>query len=302
MMMETLLEYVEASSNVLKPMGIFRPTHAFDWWSLICLLGWYEAIHLIWRWQFEVRRRPWNHASETLRSTGGLVLVGQLMSIFVSIRGTILCYIMLQINNPSFQYHGTNCNGYDDENDDLCSRIRLQIIYTGEPFMAYLFFDLMKQIMYYRNKTARNYGAVDSMLHHVAFLACAMICQHYDFLLLPFTWLIQGEWSTIFLNARWYQKELKASTMLADILFALSFFFTRIILYGGGLVHLLYSLYYSPSSNSSSALKHPTMPTWLQHLIVITLIALFGLNLIWFRSIVKIAIAKSSSKTKPKSK
>jgi hypothetical protein len=90
-------------------------------------------------------------------------------------------------------------------------------------------------------------GGVDTILHHVAFAACSVINGSFGILPFAFGWLIVGEASTVFLNARWFL--LKSgrcgaggggAPLLAAVnkLFAATFFATRIGAYTVGIAHL----------------------------------------------------------------
>eukprot|EP00978_Attheya_sp_CCMP212_P049652 scaffold692340_cov71-Attheya_sp.AAC.1 len=178
------------------------------------------------------------------------------MSVFVIVRGVLLCCVMLGMD-PSYQYHGINSSG-----SELIERINMQIGPTGEAFTGYLLFDLIRLIFYFGE-----YGKLDMIIHHIGFIVCFSISQYYWYLPLPFSWLVQGELSTLFLNVRWVQKELKRNTTISDLLFVASFFVSRVLLYGIGTCHMWFVIY---GSHPSYVLEpHPTMPQWLQHLVVI---------------------------------
>mmetsp|Transcript_11239 Transcript_11239/g.22992 ORF Transcript_11239/g.22992 Transcript_11239/m.22992 type:complete len:171 (-) Transcript_11239:263-775(-) len=77
--------------------------------------------------------------------------------------------------------------------------------------------------------------------HHIAFGFAGILQLAYGRSCGPFVWLISGELSTIFLNARWFfrrKENVDAYTIaVVELLFASTFFITRIIGYGIGLYY-----------------------------------------------------------------
>ena len=47
-------------------------------------------------------------------------------------------------------------------------------------------------------------GGPEQVIHHLIFLVCSVIGGIYEIHILPFSWLIMGEFSTILLEARWF--------------------------------------------------------------------------------------------------
>ena len=79
------------------------------------------------------------------------------------------------------------------------------------------------------------------VVHHLLFAGVAVVQLVYGRSCLPFTWLIMGEASTIFLNVRWVLIATGKSRWIGwiNIPFALTFFCTRCVLYGWGLWRFL---------------------------------------------------------------
>ena len=101
-------------------------------------------------------------------------------------------------------------------------------------FVAFLTSDLV--IGWWKRTLQREW-----VLHHLLFGAVAVIQLLYSRSCLPFTWLIMGEASTVFLNIRWFLIASGQSRWVhwANLPFALTFFLTRVLLYGWGLWRFL---------------------------------------------------------------
>lgn len=152
-------------------------------------------------------------------------------------------------------------------------------------FIAYLIVDLAHVLWHWPKL-----GTWDTLIHHLSFLACGLIAGYHAVFVLPFTWLTLGETSTIFLNLRWFLlttgRKSQSITFYVNLLFALSFFMTRIIVYGSGLLHMVYhrdlllDIYNEKPSLS-----------------VVTILIVFGfvLNIVWFRNIFRKVSARFSS-------
>ncbi|GMH67928.1 hypothetical protein TrST_g4172 [Triparma strigata] len=84
------------------------------------------------------------------------------------------------------------------------------------------------------------------VFHHIMFGSTAVVQLMYQRSCFPYAWLSLGELSTLFLNARWYYKYHKRNTespvfQFVQVGFAVTFFFTRIVIYGLGLHHFFYN-------------------------------------------------------------
>jgi hypothetical protein len=112
-----------------------------------------------------------------------------------------------------------------------CSKDAHIIKMATMTFTGYLITDIIIGIW-------KNTIKLEVFFHHVLFASVAIIQMYYERSCLPFTWMITGELSTIFLNIRWYLISTGRSYGLGIInaLFVLTFFVTRCLLYGWGLL------------------------------------------------------------------
>jgi hypothetical protein len=128
-------------------------------------------------------------------------------------------------------------------------------------------------------------GKMDTVMHHVAFLSCALVAGRGLLFPFMFGWLIVGEASTPILNLRWYliRQGHGDSRMLSHVskLFAAVFFVTRFCVYGAGLVHLVRTYGDLPKEVSGVSSAAVTLFTFLG----------FALNLVWLQRIARIAAA-----------
>lgn len=130
----------------------------------------------------------------------------------------------------------------------------------------------------------------DWAIHHILFATVAMVQLWFSRSCFPFTWLILGELSTVFLDMRWWligtgQTESRSSAFMAvQVLFALSFFATRVLLYGWGLWRLLSE---DPNVFAEASVWQITP---------VALTAGYALNLFWFVGIVGKLTAKNKRK------
>ena len=126
--------------------------------------------------------------------------------------------------------------------------------------------------------------------HHILFATVSVLQLYYKRSCFPFTWLILGELSTVFLDVRWWligteQTETRSGAfMAAQVLFALSFFVTRVLLYGWGLWRLL-----SEDPNVFA-------DTSLWQITPVALALGYALNLWWFYGIVGSVTKKKQKK------
>eukprot|EP00873_Tetraselmis_striata_P019652 jgi/Tetstr1/439916/TSEL_028323.t1 len=143
-------------------------------------------------------------------------------------------------------------------------------------FRAYLAYDLVLCVAYYH--LLKDWA---SIVHHVIFLSiCQYAIGNYYFKF-PFAWLSIAEVSTPFVNLRWQMAicgdKSSALYKLNAGLLTLTFFVTRVVMYGAGLVHLyiIRDVWYGPE-------------TPVGMLLCVTGMALgYLLNLFWFRLVAK---------------
>jgi hypothetical protein len=130
-------------------------------------------------------------------------------------------------------------------------------------------------------------GRADTIAHHVAFIITAVVCASQLLMLLPFSWLLLGEFSTLPLNLRWLLITTgRGATPAMDAVnaaFALAFFCTRIVLYGAGLAQLW------TSHAALLAAPTDTPPAAAVYAVLALLTMGFGLNGFWFARIVQMA-------------
>ena len=90
-----------------------------------------------------------------------------------------------------------------------------------------------------------------------------------------FPLLLMAEWSTLLLNIRVIYRLLGKTEMVVSALFALTFFITRIVIFGALVLHMF--------SQASSLMQ--LLPAPLQVSYFGLLPAVYGLNLFWFTKI-----------------
>lgn len=129
-------------------------------------------------------------------------------------------------------------------------------------------------------------GGWDTLLHHLIFGLCAVIAGRYKLYPFTFGWLILGEASTPILNLRWYLIRTNRTSgrlfKTVQILFAVVFFFARVVLYSLGLAYHIACLPQVP--------EH--IPDWAVSITMCTVLAGAVLNLVWMKKIFKLATSK----------
>ena len=151
---------------------------------------------------------------------------------------------------------------------------------TNVIFLSWLIYDVQHLVRSYPKL-----GGVDTIAHHCGFIGVSLLCGHYGIMCFQFAWLITGELSSIALNIRWALiatgRGDTAMLKAANVLFALAFFVTRVLLYGLGLVHLL-------RNHAALGSLEGVRPSLV--LFIVTMLAAgYGLNLMWMSKIVKMA-------------
>lgn len=144
---------------------------------------------------------------------------------------------------------------------------------VGGCFAAFLLWDsahtLMHSVTYAK-------AMVENLVHHAAFLSMLLLNRNTLWCNYVFPLLLMAEWSTLLLNARVIYRLLGRTETLVSALFALTFFVTRIVVFGALLLHL-----FSQFSELSALL-----PPMLQLSYFGLLPAVYGLNWFWFTKIV----------------
>jgi hypothetical protein len=156
------------------------------------------------------------------------------------------------------------------------------VFWLGGFLVAYLAFDVIFSVLSLN-------APVDMLIHHFLFLITSQICKKYHFLQFPFAWLLLGEWSTVPLNFRAFCLNLKhdgAFLKVSEILFALFFLVSRVIVYGLGLLHMY------QNRDVIFPLPHGSC-----QFVLGLLVGGYGLNLFWFSKILG-KVLKGGSKLK----
>merc|ERR1719240_1018787 len=113
------------------------------------------------------------------------------------------------------------------------------------------------------------------MMHHAGYLAMLVLNKDTLWVNWAFPVLYCGEWSTIFLNARGACRLLDRPDLVWSALFALSFFFTRVVVLGFLVAHL-----FSQAALLYQLLSAPLLVSYLG-----LVPAMYALNLFWFKKI-----------------
>lgn len=130
---------------------------------------------------------------------------------------------------------------------------------------------------------------VTQLMHHGVFLSMIALNKHTLWLNYAFAVLYLGEMSTIFLNIRLFYRELKCEETWASALFALSFFFTRIVVFGLLLGHI-----FRMRGDLCVLLSWSLRISYFG-----CLPAAFALNFFWFTKIAKTAMKVASQQAAP---
>ena len=153
-----------------------------------------------------------------------------------------------------------------------------RVLHTNILLAGYLASDLAHVLAAYPDL-----GGLDTVLHHLAFLACALVAGGFRLVPLMFGWLIVGEASTPLLNLRWLLiKSGRGGKMYfkyVEIAFAVIFVLTRFFLYGAGMIHQFWLVLYG------APVLAPRVPLAF---VMGTVVVGFALNLVWTYKIIAI--------------
>lgn len=160
------------------------------------------------------------------------------------------------------------------------------LLLTNLSLSGYLASDMLHVITHYPHL-----GKLDTLLHHLAFLASSLIAGRARVFPYAFSWLIVGEASTPLLNLRWLlikqgYGDGRAISVVSTI-FAAVFFATRFVIYGSGLIDLLRT--YAVLGDKRG---------WGTGLVVAFVVVGFGLNLVWIRQILRLALRGGKKKVR----
>jgi hypothetical protein len=255
---------------------------------------------------------------QTIQTCGPSYIVSTIHAIIVTARG---CIHLIQLwDAPSFdKFVIPSSFALQDDNTNMNYRgAHLLVARTNIIFVSYLLYDVCHVIYQYPKL-----GKVDTILHHILFIICSFINGTYGIMAFAFGWLIVGEASTIFLNIRWFLIQLsgrrsissssesddtkcegrKSSRSLLDtinILFAITFFIVRVIVYTIGVIHLFIT---HGSSIIMSLPQTTSVPRILLGLTCGCIVLGWGLNLVWGMKIIAMVLKKgNNTKSKAMSK
>lgn len=162
--------------------------------------------------------------------------------------------------------------------------------YSAYAFVGWLLCDLIHILL---NFGPNKLGGWDIVVHHVLFITLASSCIGYGICLFSAGWLLCGELSTLPLNVRFFiintGNSDTAAMTLANGLFAVSFFLTRVALYWYGLFDYLL---YGPRQLLAHGTPEPLVAG-------VTFLLVLGavLNVFWFKQIVDVAMDSKSGKS-----
>lgn len=173
-------------------------------------------------------------------------------------------------------------------------------------FCGYMFGDLLHLLWEYPRL-----GKVDMVAHHACFIACSLLAGHSQTMMLPFSWLLLGEFSTPILCLRWliqqmtyelkservvrwaralgYKGEAVSSVknagkqleFVTSVGFMATFFIVRILCYTSGFFNMLY--------NWHTGVLDP-IPKSVTNTLLVLVSCGAGLNWYWFSLMVKKAM------------
>eukprot|EP00475_Leptophrys_vorax_P002046 TRINITY_DN11165_c0_g1_i1.p1 TRINITY_DN11165_c0_g1~~TRINITY_DN11165_c0_g1_i1.p1 ORF type:complete len:295 (+),score=60.86 TRINITY_DN11165_c0_g1_i1:38-886(+) len=166
--------------------------------------------------------------------------------------------------------------------------VRAGVVITNQMVLTYMAHDLVHSIARFPDL-----GGIDSILHHVIFLMASFTAGWNKIFCFPFSWLVVGELSTPFLNVRWFlratgQKE-SAFGSINNLLFALTFFIARVLIFGSGILEMI---------NDFDFVWNGIVPQWGVRYVVINIFAAFLLNLFWFFKIAQGIVRLFTTPTK----
>ena len=217
----------------------------------------------------------------TLKACAPSYVCSMIHSTVVGVRGVIHLIEMWPIQDPMLQL----------------SRAPQNIMSTNLIFMGYLFYDIYHVIAAYPQL-----GGADMVAHHCVFLIASVINGTYRIMPFAFGWLIMGELSTIVLNIRWFLIKTgrghTAAMHVTQILFAISFFVLRVVIYLMGVGHLFYH-----HDGLRRLYQEGIVPWAILSVTLGVIVAGSLLNLMWFQKIFQMALgAPGKAKSKKKSK
>ena len=108
-------------------------------------------------------------------------------------------------------------------------------------FLGWLCFDVFHIFTHYPKL-----GGADTVAHHCGFICLTCLGTMYKVLPFPVAWLLVGEISSLPLNIRWFLintgRGQSSLLQVMNIVFAVSFFIVRVLIYWSGVYNLLMHL------------------------------------------------------------
>lgn len=216
-------------------------------------------------------------ARDTLREQGPAYLVSTIHALYVTKRGVQHLLGLLHAPVARKLLHPYENEPFAPWEAPFVAESE-RVLWTNLVLAGYLATDLFHVVKQYPRL-----GKMDTICHHVAFLTCAVVAGVYYLNPFMFGWLILGEASTPFLNARWLLiKTGRGSSWLfgaVETMFGVLFIVTRLFVYAIGLMHQLCIIRYVPSA----------VPPWAVMFCSGCVVAGFVLNMTWLNKIYKLA-------------
>lgn len=253
-------------------------TTAFGLWQIVYLLISRLLSHFLTH-RLGESLVPDKNARQKLSRQAPAYLISTIHALIVTfrgiqhLRGLLHAPILVKLQRPPLHIAATLPNKYAPfvaEAD--------RVLVTNVILAAYLFADLIHILRQYPAL-----GAVDTIAHHIAFLSCALVAGWYSLCPFMFSWLIIGEASTPFLNARWLLIRSGRGDAwyfkYVEMAFAFVFLIMRFFIYAAGLAYQL----------SIVAQVPHYVPTWAVFATMSFVVTGFILNLTWLGKIYKLA-------------
>jgi len=179
----------------------------------------------------------------------------------------------------------------------------------------WLFFGYMMDDLFHVLAQYPNLGKWDMVLHHLVFIACAVLAGGTQIFVFPFAWLLVGELSTPLLTVKWFMRQMASANsptlvqiakslgqkhgtcaeaaaameLLVAKAFIVVFFFVRVCVYGAGLTHTM--THYGKGTFAE-------IPSGPKEVVLAILLLGAGLNAYWFKIMMFKALGLSKKKAK----
>lgn len=275
---------LDASSLIgLQPVPVFIAAACWELCYRIVAI----AIILTYEWCPWLVRKGFD--KDKLLSRGGIYAIALIHATIMAVRGAGHVRAM-RLAPAAVQL------AFPDDAEDPWYEPAAAVELTNLLFFSWLTYDLGHMILQYPIL-----GAGDAVMHHIGFMSTSYICATHRILPFPFAWLLVGELSSIPLNLRWFILNTGRSETPAmrtvNVAFACTFFATRIVIYGLGMIHLWTVRQELQALADTGVIARPLL------LLVIVLIAAgYLLNMAWFTKILRMARGERFYRKVPKKK